>query len=1106
MLTNVWKTSKKTNPQVPPPTKPLPMKLNNLYLTFLFLFGSFLAALAQGPTLPKVTPSSPSASALGKFGEYPVSLYTGAISVDVPIYTIESDGIKVPIELKYHGSGIRYDDASMAVGIGWTLFAGGMVTYQQQGIPDNTTNKFFKLIGNITPFDDGSTTINDNHSMKDVVAGNKDSEYDTYNFSFLGYSGKFFYPGTTNPVFSPRQNFKVNFNSTNGNFLDNIPLTMVDENGVSYKFGPQTETDMSITTVNAMLTQIVSADKSDTVKFNYTGLSTGFSGSGQMAGKFIIKDIVVVKDNPSNYPNNPEVGSTLSSPGHALSDFSYNRLDNITFKSGKVVFSYDNNNRLTGVTVYNNTDSAPVKVVTVHQTAYGEYYKLDSVRFRDGAMTRSNSYKFEYNGMPYKKISGIDYWGYYNGTAEPLNYTPNFANVFTGNLSANGLANRAPNDTAMLKGILKTVYYPTGGHSVFTFEGQKYSTLNYLAGGARIKSIDNYDATNNFLGRKWYEYDAGLLHKNVIPEDYCYTNIYTVANMGVLVADFDYTMRERTFAAFPAFDSNLSNGSSVTYSHVTEYTGDGTTANGKTEYYYEDNVDQITHVNGGGGGSGNQIPLVARSASWKNGNVTAKRTYKYQSGPGYTLLNSVTNTYKDLNYQEYYNTKILKYLDWQQTSYSNAAGQSYNDIITTFSSSYPVYSLGLTSPYIYANYWLSSAAHVLDSVVTVNDGVSTMTRYRYENSYDKPDSIATRHGDGSFWITKVSYPFNKTGTVYSGMWAANILSPVIDQLEYKTNTSNFLKSTTTNWDSWSGAYYKPLTVSTKMGAATTKVRLRYSGYNGNGDIQTVAKESAPKTTYIWSYKGAYPVAEIQNADYSTVETALGGSTAVNNFRKSNPTDAIVASFLAPLRSASSLAGAMVTTYTYQPLVGVTSTTDPRGQTTYYEYDGYGRLTTIRDMNNNIVKAICYNYKGEATSDCYVPASRNIYARLEYTNPTYTNVPNGSTIDYYTYEDMTIKLYSDATCTQPFSFQTATAVQIKVSLTAFDDVSNVTTNSVSSTFNVTMPANQSSKFVSNQLFQWWHTYYDEYSNFFRDTYDYSPVIVTPTTGNLYVATY
>jgi len=62
-----------------------------------------------------------------------------------------------------------------------------------------------------------------------------------------------------------------------------------------------------------------------------------------------------------------------------------------------------------------------------------------------------------------------------------------------------------------------------------------------------------------------------------------------------------------------------------------------------------------------------------------------------------------------------------------------------------------------------------------------------------------------------------------------------------------------------------------------------------------------------------------------------------------------------------LRSYDGLSNAMVTTYTYKPLVGLTSSTDPNGIPTYYEYDAFGRLIIVRDIDNNIVKNYDYHY-------------------------------------------------------------------------------------------------------------------------------------------------
>jgi YD repeat-containing protein len=118
------------------------------------------------------------------------------------------------------------------------------------------------------------------------------------------------------------------------------------------------------------------------------------------------------------------------------------------------------------------------------------------------------------------------------------------------------------------------------------------------------------------------------------------------------------------------------------------------------------------------------------------------------------------------------------------------------------------------------------------------------------------------------------------------------------------------------------------------------------------------------TSIIWGYQRTYPIAEIKDATYAEVVAVLG-QAVIDELAGSSPgTDAQVRQKLASLRTDTRLKQAQVTTYTYQPLVGMTSATDAAGQTTYYEYDGLQRLKKVKDQDGNILKNYVYHFQGQ----------------------------------------------------------------------------------------------------------------------------------------------
>ena len=136
----------------------------------------------------------------------------------------------------------------------------------------------------------------------------------------------------------------------------------------------------------------------------------------------------------------------------------------------------------------------------------------------------------------------------------------------------------------------------------------------------------------------------------------------------------------------------------------------------------------------------------------------------------------------------------------------------------------------------------------------------------------------------------------------------------------------------------------PSSVEVKIGDNPYETKLNYNTYDKNGNIMSVSTNNNINEIYIWGYNGNYPVAKIVNGNYSTIETLLDGWVKIKNFcANPSPAPEEVQEFLAPLLDSPETKNMLVTTYTYKPLVGILTSTDPRGITTYYDYDTMNRL-------------------------------------------------------------------------------------------------------------------------------------------------------------------
>lgn len=155
---------------------------------YLGLWAISLGSSGQATELPQtlnlsVIPPTPEAAALIRFVEYPVSYYTGVPEISVPLYTVKSREISFPVSLNYHASGIKVEDVSGFVGLGWSLNAGGVISRVAHG----------SLSGQSVDIRDRDSVVaaNDIRYLKYVANDITNASLDRYYYNFCGISGSF---------------------------------------------------------------------------------------------------------------------------------------------------------------------------------------------------------------------------------------------------------------------------------------------------------------------------------------------------------------------------------------------------------------------------------------------------------------------------------------------------------------------------------------------------------------------------------------------------------------------------------------------------------------------------------------------------------------------------------------------------------------------------------------------------------------------------------------------------------------------------------------------------------------------------------------------------
>lgn len=486
-------------------------------------------------------------------------------------------------------------------------------------------------------------------------------------------------------------------------------------------------------------------------------------------------------------------------------------------------------------------------------------------------------------------------------------------------------------------------------------ESEPIYKKNKNAGHLRVKAITLHDATGDTLIKKRFEYKNftdSSFSSGIFSGIPYYTKLSfnkyhhqkpnpTNPNCPIMyMGAFDQ------ISSNPALNLNSSYGKSVFYENVTEIYENLKDA---SQSYRKEFVFQVPNQDGY---PEYRDPVIYWPHNeYTGGQLLEERSFDYLG----RLVKKIKNEYSSPD--PYFNSQSSYYDDGPGMSgYIGfglaAAVDGYTD------NGPPPFHPGCYGYEHKTNYYLITSGwikHLSTTQEDYNNGsliMSNKTEYQYSPTYSTLNPISVTNTNSRNEELKTEYVY---GHPYKKDEPTTVRT-------YENGTAVSVQQTTFQ------AAGLPQYVFAKKGASTLDnvppsedLKVTYNSYDANHNLEQYTLENGTPVSIIWGYNGQYPIAKVEGKTYTEIEHLANLLIA-----DSNATYGLQPDFFNNLRN---IEGALVTSYIYKPLVGVTTVIQPNGQTEYYTYDPAGRLEEVYIMevvNNVPVKRVLkknkYNYQ------------------------------------------------------------------------------------------------------------------------------------------------